>query len=203
MFKIVQTVEEEEICLTAVPSSWEKDGILFWPKKNIISRLVRDANSTPGIEWTKMACVVKRTAATYAEAESELAYMESQPDTDQEAPTVIEPPAPKKQRIELPDFDLNQMLESAAFEQNGIEDIHEVALTGCLETLPVESTSRDDLVPEEGGELRYECERLLAPQHVGKIDPCSPEVDTAQLGIECAVWSRLQLRGGGRKKKTR
>lgn len=125
MFKIVQTVEEEEICLTAVPSSWEKDGILFWPKKNIVSRLVRDANSTPGIEWTKMACVVKRTAETYAEAESELACMETQPDTDQEAPTVVEPPAAKKQRLEISDFDLNQMLESATYEQNGI-NIHEV-----------------------------------------------------------------------------
>ncbi|XP_039443434.1 uncharacterized protein LOC120423631 [Culex pipiens pallens] len=64
--------------------------------------------------------------------------------------------------------------------------VSSLALTGGLETLPVESTSRDDLVPEEGGELRYECERLLAPQHVGKIDPCSPEVDTAQLGMECS-----------------
>ncbi|KAL9694140.1 hypothetical protein quinque_013425 [Culex quinquefasciatus] len=64
--------------------------------------------------------------------------------------------------------------------------VSSLALTGSLETLPMESTSRDDLVPEEGGELRYECERLLAPQHVGKIDPCSPEVDTAQLGMECS-----------------
>ncbi|KAB0801507.1 hypothetical protein PPYR_05861 [Photinus pyralis] len=63
MFKIVQTIEDNLKVLTAVPQSWEKNGILFWPpgpgKKAYTLR--KDASNLPNLNtWTKTKCQIKR-----------------------------------------------------------------------------------------------------------------------------------------------
>ena len=34
-FKIIQTIEDGEMCLCVVPVGWESDGVLRWPKKKV------------------------------------------------------------------------------------------------------------------------------------------------------------------------
>ncbi|XP_058836255.1 uncharacterized protein LOC131692899 isoform X2 [Topomyia yanbarensis] len=83
-FKILQTMEEGEQCLCIVPSAWEKDGILWWPKATGAAKLLRDEYSHPTSKWQQMVCIQKREYRTLLEAESELERMEALSDTETE-----------------------------------------------------------------------------------------------------------------------
>lgn len=81
-FKIVQTIERGETCLTVVPSGWEKSGTLHWPKKNAVAKLSLEEFSMPSPKWERIDCVKKREFKTRAEAENEVDRMESVSDTE-------------------------------------------------------------------------------------------------------------------------
>ncbi|XP_062554531.1 uncharacterized protein LOC134219712 [Armigeres subalbatus] len=100
-FKIVQTVEKGELCLSVVPSKWEEDGILHWPKKSVVARLCHDENSVPESNWEKLNCVLKRQNLTYAGAYQELERMESIPDTEADENEVVQPKTKKARRKDV------------------------------------------------------------------------------------------------------
>lgn len=66
-FKIVQTIEDSQLCLSIVPSLWEENGMLFWPNKKIsIHRLLKNESSQPEKgKWEEMPCVKKREFNTF------------------------------------------------------------------------------------------------------------------------------------------
>lgn len=82
-FKIVQTNERGSTKLFIVPSGWESQRQLRYPKKPNESALVRNENSKPRADWPVLPCKVKRTGfLTYADAEEELSIMMQHSDTD-------------------------------------------------------------------------------------------------------------------------
>lgn len=97
-FKIVQTVEKGELCLCVVPSRWEQDGVLHWPKKTALARLCQDESSSPFPNWDKMDCVLKRELPTYSAAQKEMDRMESITDTEMEDSETPPPKATKVRR---------------------------------------------------------------------------------------------------------
>lgn len=82
-FKVVQTIERGTICISAVPSGWEKDGTLWWPPKSQMGAVL-DENSAPKDKWKSFSCIVKRQFKTYKEASEEAEKMEAETDTEQE-----------------------------------------------------------------------------------------------------------------------
>lgn len=80
-FKVVQTIENGKICISAVPSGWEVDGTLWWPPKSQSGNICIE-NSTPKQKWTSYSCVVKRQYNTYKEATAEAERMEAETDTE-------------------------------------------------------------------------------------------------------------------------
>ncbi|XP_065095782.1 uncharacterized protein LOC135717572 [Ochlerotatus camptorhynchus] len=94
-FKIIQTIEAGEICLSIVPSGWEANGILRWPKKHLVGKLSQIETSTADDKWEKMNCVRKREFKTREEADDELDRMETRIDTEVEDI----PLAPPKKRV--------------------------------------------------------------------------------------------------------
>lgn len=96
-YKIVQTRERGETKLAVVPTSWEKNGKLWWPPKKIECRLTKDEQSKPDKkEWTLMDCVLKRNnIRTYQLAEAELLIIEENSDTDVNDTTRLHPVRPK------------------------------------------------------------------------------------------------------------
>lgn len=84
MFKIVETVEKNKKNLTIVPSSWEENNVLWWPKYRA-DKLIQDVNSEPDPTWFKMKCRLKRSHLFNIDvAEEELERMVSKDDTEQE-----------------------------------------------------------------------------------------------------------------------
>lgn len=84
-FKIVQTVEDGEVCLSIVPSTWEINGVLRWPKKlRLANKLSHMEYSQPDSSWDRMMCLKKRELNTRKEAEDELSLMELHSDTENE-----------------------------------------------------------------------------------------------------------------------
>uniref|UniRef100_A0A182VVL9 DUF4806 domain-containing protein n=1 Tax=Anopheles minimus TaxID=112268 RepID=A0A182VVL9_9DIPT len=81
-YKIVQTIEGGETCLSVVPSRWEQEGVLFWPKKNLVAKLSLEEDSIPTNKWEKINCIKKREFKTRAEAYEELEKMEMKTDTE-------------------------------------------------------------------------------------------------------------------------
>ncbi|XP_062535017.1 uncharacterized protein LOC134204204 [Armigeres subalbatus] len=92
-FKIVQTIEGGEICLSVVPSGWEANGVLWWPKKHLVGKLSQIETSIPNEKWEKMNCIRKREFSSRKEADDELDRMETKNDTDVENYPL---PPPKK-----------------------------------------------------------------------------------------------------------
>lgn len=69
MFKVVQTVEDGEIFISAVPSSWEKDSVLCWPNGTTCEKKRSNPKCAPTDTWRKIPCVVKKTGIlTFKEA---------------------------------------------------------------------------------------------------------------------------------------
>ncbi|CAB3232061.1 unnamed protein product [Arctia plantaginis] len=81
-YKIVKTFEKGNSKLSAVPSNWEKDGVLHWPRYNE-NKLRRVESSYPEYNWRKINCKVKRSNfSTILEAEQELDKMCKKSDTE-------------------------------------------------------------------------------------------------------------------------
>ena len=97
-FKIIQTIEDGEMCLCVVPAGWESDGVLRWPKKSAVSKLSQDENSIPNEKWERINCVKKREFGSRAEADRELLRMESMSDTEADEIFVGNPAPMKKAR---------------------------------------------------------------------------------------------------------
>ncbi|CAH0558575.1 unnamed protein product [Brassicogethes aeneus] len=86
-FKIVKTIENITVRLSIVPNNWEQDGILFWPPKHAkhYEKLIRDASSTPNIDWVRMHCTVKeKNLESYMTAKKLCTLYTNLSDTDAE-----------------------------------------------------------------------------------------------------------------------
>ena len=82
MFKIVETVEKGSKKLTIVPSGWESNGELSWPKFKA-DKLIKVADSLPEDSWFRMSCKLKRNhLLNYDIAEEELERMLEKDDTE-------------------------------------------------------------------------------------------------------------------------
>lgn len=58
MWIVVETVEEENIMVSAVPTSWVNDGVVFWPVKLADQNNGRQHQIEPQKNWTRHACKV-------------------------------------------------------------------------------------------------------------------------------------------------
>lgn len=60
-FKIVQIIEENNLCLTIVPADWEENGGLWWPnqKSQINTRLGNLLSVPDKMKWEKLTCIKK------------------------------------------------------------------------------------------------------------------------------------------------
>ncbi|XP_065076550.1 uncharacterized protein LOC135700088 [Ochlerotatus camptorhynchus] len=95
-FKIVQTFEDGEQCLSVVPSGWEKENKLWWPKATSAAKLLRDEHSRPTSKWQRMEYTKKREYRTRLEAEAEHEKMEPLSDTEAEERIMV--PAKKTRK---------------------------------------------------------------------------------------------------------
>ncbi|XP_055551631.1 uncharacterized protein LOC129733991 isoform X4 [Wyeomyia smithii] len=122
-FKIVQTCEDGTQCLTVVPSGLECDGILYWPSTaNTNAKLIRNEYSIRTVKWQQIPCTRKREFRTQAEAEAELAKMETFSDTDT-LPT-------KKPRMEI--------TPNSTSQKHIRKDFNEFVSTGLLQPNPAD-----------------------------------------------------------------
>lgn len=110
MFKIVLTIEKGKKELTIIPTAWEKNGILSWPKAKV-EKLIKNEKSEPEENWFHIPCKLKRNYLnSWDVAEEELSRMLHEEDTEQE-----EPYLPRKRvRVHLPQnpLDLNKLANS-------------------------------------------------------------------------------------------
>lgn len=71
-FKLVKTIERNGSSVSAVPESWEKNNILYWPahlNPTQQEKLRSNSGSKPDSSWTKQNCVIKiQDIDTFAEA---------------------------------------------------------------------------------------------------------------------------------------
>lgn len=98
-FKVVQTIEDGETCLSVVSSGWESKGTLRWPKKHLVGKLSQVETSVPGENWERMNCVNKREYKTRLEAELEVDRMENKSDTEVDDVRALPLPAKKARNI--------------------------------------------------------------------------------------------------------
>ncbi|XP_049886767.1 uncharacterized protein LOC126381311 [Pectinophora gossypiella] len=111
-FKIVQTRENNRSVLTVVPSNWEKDGVLYWPRKLSDNKQIHNENSTPGTDWKPMSCRTKRVMHSLEEANAEVERMAQISDTENEfdSPTPTPRPRNKMGTHVLEAVDLNDQI---------------------------------------------------------------------------------------------
>lgn len=54
-------IEDDEICLTTVPSRWVINGLLYWSNTKNINKLLMDPNSKPDPnKWSVQPCTINR-----------------------------------------------------------------------------------------------------------------------------------------------
>lgn len=85
MFKIVEFAETKEI--SAVPHSWEKDNICYWPqKKTDAAKLIKNCDSVPDVKtWDAFEVkVIRRSLTTYNQAKQAEYEMSGYSTTDDE-----------------------------------------------------------------------------------------------------------------------
>ena len=70
-FKIVQSIENGEFCVSSVPAGWEE-------KNTLKSKLSRNEWSVPTDKWEQIPCIVKGVYNTSAEADANLELLESE-----------------------------------------------------------------------------------------------------------------------------
>ncbi|XP_045781638.1 uncharacterized protein LOC123878491 isoform X2 [Maniola jurtina] len=81
-FQIIETIERGKRLIETVPSTWTRDGYLFWPKKNFLS-LKKIEGSIPQHDWKPYPCIILRdNILDYKVAEQEVALMSDATDTD-------------------------------------------------------------------------------------------------------------------------
>lgn len=84
-FKVVSTKNKSgRIELCAVPSAWECNKILKWPKNlstQKITKIISNPLSTPESDWIDIPCEEKRTFASFELAQKEVAFMMERSDT--------------------------------------------------------------------------------------------------------------------------
>lgn len=75
-YKVVKTVEDSTALYTEVPSSWERDGILFWPVKDntaaskaYLYKCIKE-QTKPTKDWTGSDCVLKGSFMNLQSAKS-------------------------------------------------------------------------------------------------------------------------------------
>lgn len=101
-FKVVQTKERGKINLVAVPSAWEHNQKLRWPKGKIkaslFNQMVCDASSRPIEDWAFVECRVKRNnIPNYSGADEEIRKMLAESDSRSCAESVDPPDRKRKQ----------------------------------------------------------------------------------------------------------
>ncbi|XP_055687471.1 uncharacterized protein LOC129792434 [Lutzomyia longipalpis] len=68
-FKVIKTIEGNDVMLSVVPSSWENNGVLFWPSGVKSDKIRKDPSSVPSANWTRHACfVLKKDIVSYSKA---------------------------------------------------------------------------------------------------------------------------------------
>lgn len=83
-FKIVESHEKNSKYLEVVPSQWEQNGTIYWPKENF-AKLAQNERSQPCPGWITTKGVVKRIIdGSYETALDILKIMQNQSDTDNE-----------------------------------------------------------------------------------------------------------------------
>ena len=82
-FKIIQTKERNKVKLIAVPSTWEHNSVLRWPKQP--QKIINDDTSLPQAHWCSIPCsVIRNNINTYEAAVKEINIMLTQRDTEEE-----------------------------------------------------------------------------------------------------------------------
>ena len=118
-FKVVQTKENNATRIEVVPSNWEKDGVLFWPKQNV-SFLIKDEFSIPDEEnFRKLKCTLKRLCENYRDADEVAKVMENKSDTDE-----VEVCVDNRQRHS--NYKINEsQFSMPSFSENDFDNIHD------------------------------------------------------------------------------
>lgn len=97
-YKIVETIENGERNIAAVPAVWEHSGKLMWPPDNIFQKVMKNVSAPPGNTddgWKEFDCIVKRRdIISYSEARKQLKAMSDESDT-----STSDFPSLTKQRI--------------------------------------------------------------------------------------------------------
>lgn len=163
MFKIVQTIERGLKQLTIVPSGWEYNNQLHWPKLGA-EKLIRTANSLPEANWFTMACKLKRNHLfNYEIAEEELNRMLENDDTEQE--DILEVQTKKRPSVKLP--------KSISSEHNFNELANKCMLTASLEDSRVKSSKTE-----------LDTEVLLPQKTIQQIIPDGLRTEKSSLDAE-------------------
>lgn len=84
-YKVVETIENGEKRIAAVPGLWETNGKLMWPPKSKQKKALKNPLLQPGTQedgWVQFDCtVVRNYIPTYANAVQELKAMSDHSDT--------------------------------------------------------------------------------------------------------------------------
>ncbi|KAF5283126.1 hypothetical protein FQR65_LT14055 [Abscondita terminalis] len=183
MFKIVQTIEKGKKQLTIVPTAWESNGILWWPKFGA-ERLAKIPDCVPEENWFSIKCELKRDhLLNYSTAESELERMLDYDDTESEFDGNVQRTM-KRPRVHLPkkrnendDFNglakscllqekilLHESRNEAAHDQDNVNDTVKKTKSQKLDKvnnstitnnqLYLELTQTDELVAHNNNDLR-------------------------------------------------
>lgn len=60
-YKVVETIEAGEKCLSTIPGGWEVGRILYWPPEHLnVPQIRKNPRSVPDDTWTTMKCTVKK-----------------------------------------------------------------------------------------------------------------------------------------------
>lgn len=166
-FKIVQTIEGGETCLSVVPSKWETNGTLYWPKKHLVAKLSLEEESVPSDKWEKLNCVRKREFSTRAEAYDELEKMEGHSDTEMDDHGSNRLP-PKKPRRQCAD---RGNIYFAKHDFNQLAEIQSQPPTGLIQTTP--QTAEGMMIINTEEEMGIEPNFVATQQSEPALDPCS------------------------------
>ncbi|KAG5874929.1 hypothetical protein JTB14_015755 [Gonioctena quinquepunctata] len=103
MFEIVETVENNRKELTIVPTNWETNRTLSFPRR-FTSKLQRKSDSVPEPNWMTLPCKVKKSfLRSFETAEEELDQKVDAYDTDRDDQVMMPAPTPRKRpRVLLP-----------------------------------------------------------------------------------------------------
>lgn len=85
-YKIIETIENGNYLLSAIPQKWESNGKLMWPPTALLSKALKNPSKvgTSAQGWTEYNCIVKRSSIpTYEQAIQELRAMSDKSDTSE------------------------------------------------------------------------------------------------------------------------